>query len=128
MYKRQVHGPLLALDLIPQVVELLGAADRGMEPRRLTGHYTVQWEEQSFQPCGSGEKWWVSDAGPLLPRYRELVKGDYGTVFVTVRAEVTDRGSFGHLGMFPRAMAVREVVRAGTAGDADCRGGDVEVE
>lgn len=107
---------------------VLGAAARGMEPQRLTGHYTVQWEEQSFQPCGSSEKWWVSDPGPLLPRYRELVKGDYGTVFVTVRAEVTGRGMFGHLGMFPRAAAVREVVRASQAGDDDCRTRDVEVE
>ena len=109
-------------------VALLGAAEKGMEPRRLTGHYTVQWEEQSFQPCGSSEKWWVSDPGPLMPRYRELVKGDYGTVFVTVRAEVTERGRFGHLGMFPRATAVREVVRASPAGEGDCRQGDVEVE
>src|SRR5687767_15955978 len=91
-------------------IALLGAAAEGMEPQRLTGHYTVQWEEQSFQPCGSSEKWWVSDPGPLMARYRELVEGDYGTVFVTVRAEVTDRGRFGHLGMFPRAAAVREVV------------------
>jgi hypothetical protein len=108
---------------------LLGAAERGMEPERLSGHYTVQWEEQSFQPCGSREKWWVSDPGPLLPRYRELVKGDYGTVFVTVRAEVTGRGMFGHLGMFPRAAAIREVVSARAATGDDChRGNDVEVE
>jgi hypothetical protein len=109
-------------------IALLGAAAEGMEPRRLTGHYTVKWEEQSFQPCGSGEKWWVSDPGPLMARYRELVRDDYGTVFVTVRADVTDRGRFGHLGMFPRAAAVREVVRAGPAGENDCRRGDVEVE
>ena len=108
---------------------LLGAGGRGMEPERLTGHYTVQWEEQSFQPCGSREKWWVSDPGPLLARYRELVRGDHwGTVYVTVRAEVTGRGSFGHLGMFPRAMAVREVVRADSAGSGDCRERGVEVE
>ena len=109
-------------------VALLGAAGRGMEPERYSGHYTVQWEEQSFQPCGSSEKWWVSDPGPLLPRYRELVKGEYGTVYVTVRAEVTGRGQFGHLGMFPRAAAVREVVEARAATDGDCRRRDVEVE
>ena len=109
-------------------VALLGAGARGMEPQRLTGHYTVQWEEQSFQPCGSSEKWWVSDPGPLMARYRELVKGDYGTVFVTIRADVTDRGRFGHLGMFPRAAAVREVVRAAPADEGDCRRRDVEVE
>jgi hypothetical protein len=63
-----------------------------------------------------------------MRRYRELVRGDYGTVFVTVRAEVSERGRFGHLGMFPRAAAVREVVRASPAADGDCRGRDVEVE
>lgn len=109
-------------------VALLAAATRGREPQRLTGHYTVQWEEQSFQPCGSSEKWWVADPGPLLPRYRELVKGNYGTVFVTVRAEVTERGRFGHLGMFPRSAAVREVLRAAPAAEGDCQGRDVEVE
>lgn len=108
---------------------VLSAAGPGMEPERLQGHYTVQWEEQSFRPCGSNEKWWVSDPGPLLPRYRELVKGDYGTVFVTVRAEVTGRGQFGHLGMFPRATAVREVIDARPAAEGDCRRrSDVEVE
>ena len=123
MKKRIRAVPLLA------AVALLGAAGRGMEPQRLTGHYTVQWEEQSFRPCGSNEKWWVSDPGPLLPRYRELVKGDYGTVFVTVRAEVTGRGHFGHLGMFPRATAVREVIDARPAAEGDCRRrSDVEVE
>jgi hypothetical protein len=109
-------------------VAALAAARPGMEPERLSGHYTVQFEEQSFQRCGSGEKWWVSDPGPLLARYRELVKGDYGTVYVTVRAEVSGRGMFGHLGMFPRTIAVREVVQARPAGADDCGGRDVEVE
>ena len=114
---------------LPALVLAVGvaAAPRG-EPLVLTGHYTVRWEEQSFTRCNGGEKWWVSDPGPLLARYRELVKGDYGTVFVTVRADVTDRGMFGHLGMYPRAIAVREVLRASEAGDRDCRGRDVEVE
>jgi NlpE-like protein len=98
------------------------------EPQELRGHYTVRWEEQSFTRCGSSEHWWVSDPGPLMRRYRELVQGDYGTIYVTVRADVTDRGMFGHLGMYPRAIAVREVVQAREAGSDDCRGRDVEVE
>jgi len=107
----------------------LAAAAPGGEPRQLTGHYTVRWEEQSFTACGGRERWWVSDAGPLMARYRELVKdGEYGTVFVTVRAEVTDRGMFGHMGMYPRAVAIREVVQAREPGQDDCRGRGVEVE
>lgn len=107
----------------------LAAAAPGTEPRQLTGHYTVRWEEQSFTPCGGSERWWVSDPGPLMARWRELVPdGQWGTVFVTVRAEVTDRGMYGHMGMFPRAVAIREVVRARAMGLDDCRGQGVEVE
>lgn len=122
--KKQAIGLVAAL----ATVAALAAAGRGMEPERLTGHYTVQFEEQSFQRCGSGEKWWVSDPGPLMARYRELMKGDYGTVFVTVQAEVSGRGRFGHLGMFPRTIAVGEVVRARPAGSNDCGGREIEVE
>jgi hypothetical protein len=101
---------------------LAGASAPAGQPREIAGHYTVQWEEQSFQPCGSREKWWVSDPGPLMRRYRELVQGrSFGTVYVKVRAEVTEPGQYGHLGMFPRAMAVRELVDARAAGDDDCR-------
>lgn len=118
---------VLALPALAMAVGLAARAPRG-EPRQVTGHYTIRWEEQSFTPCGGSERWWVSDPGPMMARWRELVKGDYGTAFVTVRAEVTDRGMFGHLGMFPRAIAIREVVQAREAGQDDCRGRGVEVE
>ena len=118
---------MLALPALAVAAGLAAARPAG-EPRELRGHYTVRWEEQSFTPCGGGERWWVSDPGPLMQRYRELVQGEYGTVYVRVRAEVTGRGMFGHLGMYPRAIAVREVVSARQAGQDDCRGRDVEVE
>lgn len=108
----------------------LAAFARGMEPERIRGHYTVQFEEQSFQPCGSREKWWVSDPGPLMRRYREAMgdHGDYGTVYVDGTAEVSGRGRFGHLGMFPRTLAVREVREVRRAGENDCRANGMEVE
>lgn len=109
------------------LVVVAGALAPAAEPQRYSGHYTVRWEEQSFTPCGSRDRWWMSDPGPLMPRYREIIKdGDYGTVYVTVRAEVTDRGMFGHLGMFSRAMAVREVIDARAAGENDCREREAE--
>ncbi|HYH82226.1 MAG TPA: hypothetical protein VEX86_20625 [Longimicrobium sp.] len=121
-YGRQVSA-LAALGL----VAVTGALAPAGEPRRVSGHYTVRWEEQSFTPCGGTEKWWMSDPGPLMSRYRELVKeGDYGTVYATVQAEVTGRGMFGHLGMFPRAMAVREVIDAREPGPNDCREREAE--
>jgi hypothetical protein len=117
MRMRGKVGAVAALGLVMAGAALAPAG----EPQRYSGHYTVQWEEQSFTPCGSREKWWMSDPGPLMARYRALHPDhDYGTVYVTVRAEVTDRGMFGHLGMFPRAMAVREVIDARASGEADC--------
>lgn len=94
--------------------------------RRYSGHFTVRLEEQSFTPCGSGETWWVNDPGPLLARCEPPAEeGGSVTMYVTVDAEVTERGRYGHFGMFPRAMAVREVVEARPAGENDC---DYEME
>ena len=92
------------------------------DPVLVSGHYRVAWEEQSFTPCGARERWWVSDPGDLLARYRQVVTGgDYGTVYATVRLELTEPGMYGHLGMYPRAAAVREVLEAREPRDGDCR-------
>jgi hypothetical protein len=97
------------------------------EPRQISGWYRISWEEQSFTPCGGSERWWVADPGPLMARYRQVVtRGDWGTVYATVRAEVSDPGRFGHMGMYPRSIAIREVVAARAPGDSDCRERQVE--
>ena len=113
--------PLLALPL---------SAHREVKGERLvSGYYTVQWEKQSFSPCVPGENrgprmggvgWWVSNPGPVAARYRDLVENEYGTIFVTVRADVTDEGMFGHMGMYRRAVAFRELVSAKRAEPNDC--------
>lgn len=112
---------------------LLAVAASGFAPAPATtlvsGHYRIDWEEQSFTPCGERERWWVSDPGPLARRFREVVPdGSYGTVYATVRVEVTDPGMYGHLGMYPRAAAVREVVEARAPAEADCRRRTIEAE
>lgn len=100
-----------------------GAPAPRTDPVLVSGHYRVDWEEQSFRACGRSERWWVSDPGDLLARYREVVKdGDYGTVYATVRVELTEPGMYGHLGMYRRAAAVREVVEAREPRDGDCDG------
>ncbi|HYJ80477.1 MAG TPA: hypothetical protein VEW03_12770 [Longimicrobiaceae bacterium] len=93
------------------------------DPVLVSGHYRVDWEEQSFRACGRSERWWVSDPGDLMARYRDVVKdGDYGTVYATVRVELTEPGMYGHLGMYRRAAAVREVVEARAPRSGDCDG------
>lgn len=100
---------------------LLAAFVPGPEPMTVSGHYTVNWEEQSLRVCDERGAWWVSNPGPLLERYRKLVEGDYGTIYVTVKADVTGVGMFGHMGMYRRAAAVREVIEARAATENDCR-------
>ena len=104
MRLRSLFLPLLAL------LPLSAAADKG--DRRVSGYYTVGWEEQSFRPCGSRERWWVSNPGPMMGPYRDLVEGDWGTIFVTVRVDLTDEGNWGHIGAYRRAMAVTELLDA----------------
>jgi hypothetical protein len=88
-------------------------------PRVVSGYYTIGWEEQSFRACRTGPLpigdpgvWWVSDPGPMMGAYRDLVEGDWGTIFVTVRADLTERGHFGHMGGYSRSMAVVELIDA----------------
>lgn len=100
---------------------LLAAVAPRPEPVTLSGYYTVKWEEQSLRVCGERGPWWVSNPGPVLEPYRELVEGEYGTIYVTVRADVTGPGMFGHMGMYRRAVAIREVVEARAATRDDCR-------
>ena len=105
-----VLGPLLLAAL---------AAAPPQETRVVSGLYTVRWEEQSLRPCGGG-RWWVADPGPLLRRYRELVEREYGVIFVTVRVRLSGEGAFGHLGMYRRTVAVREVLDARLPAEGDC--------
>lgn len=104
---------VLPLFLLP----LLSPADA--DERVVSGYYTVGWEQQSFRACGGGRGtdgdtgvWWVSNPGPLMRNYADLVEGDWGTLFVTVRMDRTGLGRWGHLGGYSRSVAVLEVMDA----------------
>ena len=100
------------------LLSFLGAAPAPQE-RVYSGYYTIGWEEQSFRPCtrgasAAGERgpWWVSNPGPMSAAYAELVEPMYGTIFVTVRMDLTSRGQWGHMGQYTRAVAVTELIDA----------------
>lgn len=95
----------------------------------VSGYYTVGWEEQSFRACrrgplpvGDSGLWWVSNPGPMMGAYRDLVDGDWGTIFVTVRIDMTEPGRWGHLGGYSRSVAVVELLdaRRPSPGRDDC--------
>lgn len=89
------------------------------EERVVSGYYTVRWEEQSFRPCprpgaASADRgpWWVSNPGPMMQAYGDLVGDGWGTVFVTVRMDLSEPGRWGHLGGYSRSVAVVELLDA----------------
>lgn len=98
--------------LLPLVSLFPFTAPAMSDEQLVSGYYTVGWEEQSFTPCNSRQKWWVNNPGPMMGPYRDLVEGDWGTIFVTVRVDLTTEGQWGHLGGYRRAMAVTELVDA----------------
>jgi hypothetical protein len=98
--------------LLPLLLLLPAAAPAPGEERVVSGYYTVSWEQLSFSPCGGGGPWWVNNAGPMMRAHRDLVEGDWGTIFATVRVDLTDEGRWGHMGNYRRGMAVLELIDA----------------
>lgn len=106
---------ILPIVLLP----LLSAPSPATSPdeRVVSGYYTVGWEQQAFRVCGGGRGgdkgvWWVSNPGPMMRAYGDLVEGDWGTIFVTVRMDRTELGHWGHLGGYSRSVAVMELIDA----------------
>jgi hypothetical protein len=106
MRLRSLLLPLVSL------IPVAGPAHAG--ERTVSGYYTVGWEEQSFRPCGERGRWWVNNPGDIMRVWPDLVddRNGWGTIFVTVRVDLTDEGNWGHLGGYRRAMAVTELIEA----------------
>ena len=88
--------------------------------RTLRGVYRHAWEVQSFRPCGSGEQWWVGNAADLQPRAQRAGLNPDGPLLIEVRASVSERGRYGHMGAYTRQIGVQEVVRVEAAGGDSC--------
>ena len=100
--------------LLPLVTLFPLAAMGNADDRVVSGYYTVGWEVQSFEPCGQRARWWVNNPGPMMAALADLVEdgNGWGTIFVTVRVDLTDEGNWGHMGAYRRGMAVTELIEA----------------
>jgi hypothetical protein len=99
------------------------AAEAGaprLEFRTLRGVYYHAWEIQSFRVCGAREVWWVANAADLPPRAESAGLNPDGPLLVEVRASISGRGRFGHLGAYPRQIGIQEVVRVEAARGDSC--------
>ena len=65
----------------------------------------------------------MNDPGALARHWPKHVDGNWGIVYARVRADVSREGRLGHMGLFPRAVAVREVLDVRPACEGDCAKG-----
>lgn len=78
-----------------------------------TGCYSRGFELSSFRPLGSSKEWWVVWAdGVTLP---EVSQG-----YLAVRGAVSDEGSFGHFGVYPRELTAAEVIEVRALSEEEC--------
>jgi hypothetical protein len=68
------------------------------------------WEFSDFTPVGRTETWWLSgNLNPIYP-YEEGYHPHGVHLFITVEAQLSAPGHYGHLGRFPRELRVTHVV------------------
>ena len=96
-------------------------------PQRGTyrGEYSVGFEASRFKPCGINEEWWVENAGALadaaIPPNANPTRYQSYRIYAEVRARVSRRGRFGHLGFYDREMKVLKVIGTTSTPYRECR-------
>jgi hypothetical protein len=117
-----VRGPIL-------VVVILAACSDGLSgERELRGIVTMGFEIQAFRECGATADYWMTyDVDTPGRAEFEEVLGEWGggqpvrRIYAEVRADVSEPGSYGHLGAFPREITVLDFEDARETPPADCR-------
>lgn len=89
-------------------------------PDAFEGLYPWGFEESVFAPCGRDEGWWVVDDAELVERYRDVATDEYERVYAPVEGRLSHSGSYGHLGAYPRQLAVDRVLELRRSSEGDC--------
>lgn len=97
----------------------------------LEGYYASGFEQSRFTPCASvynQESWWLSadsasweqlhDSTHRVGKQERAHTGF--RAFVRVRATITSKGQYGHLGGYDRKIYVHEVLEAEPAQSGQC--------
>lgn len=88
----------------------------------IEGRYLLAPEESSFRATGGSEQWWTSFEDPRSPDVLKLQEAARGAgVDVEFAGNVSERGSYGHLGLYQRTIVVRGIRRK-TSGHEESEG------
>lgn len=99
---------------ITALILSLAACATPQSERRYTGVYSEGLETMTFQAEGRDEHWVVAGNYYALqtaapPRANPQ---DGFNVCATITGRLSERGRYGHLGMFPREITITEVIEA----------------
>ncbi|NVK23211.1 MAG: hypothetical protein HWD86_11895 [Kangiellaceae bacterium] len=82
------------------------------------GYLTEGFEWSYFVECDSQEKWWLKNTPTMMDLRKKLsnkgVKFVYDmsqtnpTVYVSVTGQLSEKGQWGHLGQYPRQLAINK--------------------
>ncbi len=90
------------------------------------GVFTYGSEVMSFQPCGSTERWWVSEGAQSILHHSGAPKSPppgqhFHTMYVELRGHISPKGQYGHLNGYSRSLAVKEVLLVTAETPPSCR-------
>lgn len=90
---------------------------------RLAGEYSYGFETSAFRPCGTNNRYWVTDGTQTI---QDAVPGEYSaqtitTVYVDLEGTVGPSGSFGNLGLYEHELSVQRVFSGSTTTPDACR-------
>ncbi len=88
----------------------------------LPGYVSFGFEDSSFYPCNSSERWWLNEPSSLGidERYDAIASNPYEHVYARLRGSRSPRGKYGHLGAYQREFTVSEVVEMRKPAEGDC--------
>jgi hypothetical protein len=103
-------------------VVVLAACSTHPREREYTGIYVSAFEVSSFRPCGTQERWWLTDAsGSLANRLLAPVPPQFErSAFLRVRASLSRSGSYGHLSSYTHELTVTETLDVSADTSAVC--------
>lgn len=100
---------------------LVGCGGREADEGVYEGFLAFGFETSSFVPCATEENWWVIPNQQTSDGYTAVSQQPYQAVFARLKGDVSEVGTFGHLGQYNREFTIREVVEIRPAGAEDCQ-------
>lgn len=93
-------------------VVIASANAKAEELASYSGYYFSLFEYSTFVPDGTKERWWLTGKlnCPGIRNDSSDIMAPGPTLYIVIRASVSEKGRHGHLGLYSREVRVSETV------------------